>query len=49
MSFARAIADRVLFLENGRVVEESREPKQFFTQPETDRAKAFLKTFAYED
>lgn len=48
MAFARAIADRVLFLENGEIVEESRDPKAFFTCPETERAKAFLKTFDYE-
>jgi polar amino acid transport system ATP-binding protein len=49
MSFAKAIADRVLFLENGKVVEESREPKKFFENPATERARAFLKTFNYED
>jgi polar amino acid transport system ATP-binding protein len=49
MSFAKAIADRVLFLENGRVVEESKNPKEFFAQPATERARAFLKTFDYED
>jgi polar amino acid transport system ATP-binding protein len=49
MSFARAIADRVLFLENGRIIEESRSPKEFFVRPQTERAKAFLKTFDYEE
>ena len=48
MAFARAIADRVLFLEHGDIVEESGTPKAFFANPATDRAKAFLKTFAYE-
>lgn len=48
MAFARAIADRVLFLEYGKIVEESSRPKEFFTQPCTERAKAFLKTFDYE-
>lgn len=48
MSFARAIADRVLFLDEGEVVEESHDPKAFFTMPETARAQAFLKTFDYE-
>lgn len=47
MSFARAIADRVLFLEHGEIVEESRDPKSFFTTPETERAKQFLKSFEY--
>ena len=48
MAFARAIADRVLFLEHGDIVEESGTPKAFFANPATDRAKAFLKTFDYE-
>lgn len=48
MAFAKAIADRVLFLEHGDIVEESRDPKAFFAAPATDRAKAFLKTFDYE-
>lgn len=48
MNFAKAIADRVLFLEHGEIVEQSDNPKEFFTNPATDRAKAFLKTFDYE-
>ena len=44
----RAIADRILFIENGTVVEQSDDPKAFFASPETDRAKAFLKSFDYE-
>ncbi len=47
MAFAKAIADRVLFLEHGKIVEESSRPKEFFTHPGTERAKAFLKTFDY--
>lgn len=47
MQFARAIADRVLFLDDGIIVEES-EPEQFFTEPKTQRAKDFLQTFTYE-
>ena len=46
--FARAIADRILFIENGAVVEQSDDPKAFFASPATDRAKAFLKSFDYE-
>ena len=49
MAFARAIADRVLFLEHGAIVEESRDPKRFFQAPETDRARQFLRSFAYEN
>lgn len=48
MAFAKAIADRILFLDNGEIVEESSQPKDFFKDPVTDRAKAFLKTFDYE-
>ena len=48
MNFARAIADRILFIENGAVVEETTDPKAFFTNPTTERAKAFLKSFDYE-
>lgn len=47
MQFARAIADRIIFLDNGKIVEESA-PEQFFTNPKTQRAKDFLKTFTYE-
>ena len=47
MQFARAIADRILFLDGGHIVEES-EPEAFFTTPKTQRAKEFLQTFAYE-
>ncbi|MDE7311498.1 MAG: amino acid ABC transporter ATP-binding protein [Eubacterium sp.] len=47
MAFAKAIADRVLFLEHGKIVEESSQPNEFFTHPGTERAKAFLKTFDY--
>ena len=48
MAFARAVADRVLFLDGGVIVEDS-EPGQFFTSPKTDRARRFLSTFEYED
>lgn len=48
MGFAKAIADRVLFFDRGEIVEESADPKAFFAQPTTQRARAFLKTFLYE-
>ena len=41
MAFAREAADRILFLDGGKLVEES-EPAAFFNEPKTDRAKAFL-------
>ena len=48
MAFAKAIADRIIFLDKGKIVEESRQPKLFFEQPKTERAKRFLHNFEYE-
>jgi polar amino acid transport system ATP-binding protein len=48
MAFARAIADRVLFLDGGHIVEDSR-PDSFFDRPETERARKFLGTFSFEN
>lgn len=47
MSFARAIADRVIFLDGGEIVEEG-DPEDFFSHPKTERAQKFLHTFEYE-
>jgi len=41
MSFARKIADLVVFMDAGRIVEAA-PPEQFFSHPQTDRARAFL-------
>ena len=41
MGFAHRTADRVVFMDSGRIV-EVREPEAFFSSPETDRAKDFL-------
>lgn len=41
MGFARQVADRILFLDAGRIVEDML-PERFFTAPESDRARAFL-------
>ena len=41
MGFARRAADRVAFMDEGRIVEQSA-PEQFFSSPESDRAKDFL-------
>ena len=46
MRFAEAVADRVLFLENGNIVEEGR-PADFFHHPSTERARQFLDTFEF--
>lgn len=48
MSFARAIADRIIFLDGGSIVEES-EPEKFFTNPSTERARKFLDVFTFEN
>jgi general L-amino acid transport system ATP-binding protein len=41
MGFARTVADRVLFMDQGEIVETGR-PQEFFTAPKSDRTKAFL-------
>lgn len=41
MGFAREVADRVLFLDHGVLVEEG-QPNEFFSNPKTERAKDFL-------
>ena len=46
MRFAEAVADRVLFLENGTIVEEGK-PADFFHHPKTERARQFLDTFEF--
>ena len=41
MGFARQVADRVIFMDDGTIVEEGT-PEHFFTNPENERTKAFL-------
>ena len=41
MGFARQVADRVIFMDGGYIIEEGT-PEHFFTAPEHDRTKAFL-------
>ena len=41
MGFAEAVADRVIFMDDGEIIEENT-PKEFFEHPKTDRAKDFL-------
>ncbi|MFE3599428.1 amino acid ABC transporter ATP-binding protein [Streptomyces sp. NPDC059096] len=41
MGFARSAANRVVFMADGRIIED-RTPEDFFTAPESDRAKDFL-------
>jgi glutamate transport system ATP-binding protein len=41
MGFARRAADRVVFMDDGRIVEQN-SPEAFFARPESERARAFL-------
>ena len=45
MSFARRVADRILFMADGAIVEDT-DPETFFTQPASDRAQDFLAKIA---
>ncbi|MDR3107499.1 MAG: amino acid ABC transporter ATP-binding protein [Bifidobacteriaceae bacterium] len=47
LAFARAIADRVVFMDDGLVVEAAA-PAEFFGAPSTPRARRFLRTFDFE-
>lgn len=46
LSFARRVADRIIFMDQGHIIEEA-EPEEFFTQPQTERAKQFLTVFDF--
>ena len=41
MGFAREVADRVVMMDDGRIIEDT-SPDRFFTAPSSDRSKAFL-------
>jgi general L-amino acid transport system ATP-binding protein len=41
MGFAKAVADRVIFMDQGQIVEQNN-PEDFFNHPKTDRSKDFL-------
>ena len=46
MSFARAVANKIVFMDAGAIVEIS-EPEEFFTNPKSERAKKFLNLFSF--
>lgn len=48
MGFAKAVADRIIFMDSGEIVEENT-PKEFFENPKTERAKKFLNIFNFEE
>jgi ABC-type polar amino acid transport system ATPase subunit len=41
MGFARAVADRVIFMDQGRILEQGT-PAEFFDSPKNERARQFL-------
>ena len=43
LQFAKAVADTIIFMEKGRIIEINH-PEQFFSIPKTDRAKQFLES-----
>lgn len=47
MEFARAVADRIVFVDEGRITEISA-PEEFFKHPKTERARRFLNSFHFE-
>lgn len=46
MAFAKAVADRIVFIDGGRIVEEGA-PDDILVNPRTERLQKFLKTFEY--
>lgn len=46
MGFAKAVANRVVFLDGGKICEEAK-PEEFFENPKTQRAKEFLNIFQF--
>ena len=47
MGFARAVADRIVFMDEGSIVEINK-PEAFFTAPKSERAKKFLNMFEFK-
>ncbi len=47
MQFAKAVSDRVIFMDHGEIIEES-SPRDFFEEPKTERAKKFLNIFQFD-
>lgn len=46
LEFAKHVADKIVFMENGQVVEVG-EPKEIFNNPKTERTKSFLESFNF--
>jgi len=47
MGFAREVANRVMFMDEGQIIEEN-EPSAFFDDPQSDRAKLFLSQILHQ-
>lgn len=47
MQFARAVADKIVFMDDGEIVEINT-PGEFWTNPKTERARKFLQNFEFE-
>ena len=47
MHFAKEVADRIVFMDEGKICEIS-EPDEFFNNPKSERAKRFLNIFKYQ-
>ena len=47
MGFAKALSDRIVFLDNG-IIEQEDSPNEFFTNPKTPRAQKFLQSFDFK-
>lgn len=47
MQFAKAVADKVVFIDQEKILEEAA-PEEFFTNPKTERAKQFLNVFQFD-
>ena len=48
LAFARAVADRIVFMDGGHILEQAA-PHQFFDNPRSQRARQFLAKFSYTD
>ncbi|TXE81588.1 amino acid ABC transporter ATP-binding protein [Campylobacter peloridis] len=46
MGFAKAVADKIVFMDDGKIVEISK-PDEFFENPKSERAKKFLNLFDF--
>lgn len=47
LEFARAVADKIVFIDDGLIVEEDT-PEQFFNNPRTERTRKFLSAFMFD-